>query len=386
MGRALEAVSSGAMPLLKVLSFGLAMVGGGVMKLIGAFKVMHDVMHGDLASAKLDWQEWSEKATKLIENVADAWQKPVEAAQRSAKDQKDAEDAALATFRAALEAKLKAQKDNDQKLLEELERHNAQVRNREMQLQLEAQLRANAEVKIEADMLQRMEALWRRYEANEAAIRDISRTNFAKLNARELAMLQEHLRQMLREHTTSMDERNKVTLIMAQINAQIQERAEMEATAGMLGALSNAFPEFKAFGLAKALINTYEGVTEALTLPWPMNLIAAATTLAEGLAQVRQIESVNPHGGGGGGGSIAAAPTVTVPPTVYAGPTAPAAAAAPSVSSTVNQPQNITINTLTGDGAVATARAVQRILRPGSRAYDRGVVNRQALTIGSTRR
>jgi hypothetical protein len=66
----------------------------------------------------------------------------------------------------------------------------------------------------------------------------------------------------------------------------------------------------KALGIATALINTYQGATEALkeksTLPQPFSTIArfasAAAIIANGIRTVKQITSVKVPGGGGGGG------------------------------------------------------------------------------------
>ena len=76
----------------------------------------------------------------------------------------------------------------------------------------------------------------------------------------------------------------------------------------------------KALGIATALINTYQGATEALkeksTLPQPFSTIArfasAAAIIANGIRTVKQITSVKVPGGaggaGGGGGQGAANP------------------------------------------------------------------------------
>jgi hypothetical protein len=58
----------------------------------------------------------------------------------------------------------------------------------------------------------------------------------------------------------------------------------------------------KVFGAAQALISAYQGAAEALKLPFPANIAAAATVLAKGIGFVNAIRSVNSGGGGGGGG------------------------------------------------------------------------------------
>jgi hypothetical protein len=83
----------------------------------------------------------------------------------------------------------------------------------------------------------------------------------------------------------------------------------------------------KVFGIAQALISTFQGAARALTLPYPANLAAYASTLAQGMSAVAAIKGVNENGGGGGksagkggrasggaasgGGAAAASPTTT---------------------------------------------------------------------------
>jgi hypothetical protein len=57
----------------------------------------------------------------------------------------------------------------------------------------------------------------------------------------------------------------------------------------------------KVFGAAQALISAYQGAAEALKLPFPKNLAAAATVLAKGISFVSAIRGVNESGAGGGG-------------------------------------------------------------------------------------
>jgi len=75
-------------------------------------------------------------------------------------------------------------------------------------------------------------------------------------------------------------------------NKAVQE-AKLAMTAQTFGAMSKLLGEEskagKAFALAQALINTYQGITKALTLPFPANIAAAATTAATGFAAVKQI-------------------------------------------------------------------------------------------------
>lgn len=62
----------------------------------------------------------------------------------------------------------------------------------------------------------------------------------------------------------------------------------------------------KVFGAAQALVSTYQGAAEALKLPFPANLAAAAKVVASGLGLVSAIRGVSKGGGGGSGVSAAA--------------------------------------------------------------------------------
>lgn len=95
-------------------------------------------------------------------------------------------------------------------------------------------------------------------------------------------------------------------------------------TSSLFGALANLAQAggkktagiAKAFGIAEALINTYVGATNALrTVPFPANFAAAAAVIANGLASVATIASVNTNGGGnsGGGGGRGTAPAPAAP-------------------------------------------------------------------------
>lgn len=96
---------------------------------------------------------------------------------------------------------------------------------------------------------------------------------------------------------------------------QAQDLANIEAakrntmlntTSSLFGALANLAKQggkktagiAKAFGVAEAIINTYVGATNALrTVPYPYNFVAAAAVIANGMASVASIMSVNTNGG-----------------------------------------------------------------------------------------
>jgi hypothetical protein len=53
----------------------------------------------------------------------------------------------------------------------------------------------------------------------------------------------------------------------------------------------------KVFGIAQALISTFQGAAKALTLPFPANMAAYASVLAQGMSAVASIRKVNDNGG-----------------------------------------------------------------------------------------
>lgn len=73
----------------------------------------------------------------------------------------------------------------------------------------------------------------------------------------------------------------------------------------------------KAAGISNAIINTHEGITAALKLPFPYNMAAAAATAAKGFASVSAIRSQSFGGGGAGaratGSNTAAVNAATTP-------------------------------------------------------------------------
>jgi hypothetical protein len=112
-------------------------------------------------------------------------------------------------------------------------------------------------------------------------------------------------------------------LEQAEKAAQTSGEALMSAAGDIASAMGQfggeSFRAAKIFGAAIALINTYQGASEALKLPFPANLAAAGSVLAAGLGFVASIKSAQPGGGGSGsrgrgrGASSAAAAPAAAP-------------------------------------------------------------------------
>lgn len=86
--------------------------------------------------------------------------------------------------------------------------------------------------------------------------------------------------------------------------------AMLSSTGEVLGQLGNLIQTHgkknlklvKGLSVAQALIAAYTGAAEALKLPFPANLAASASVLAQGLGAVASIKSVSSSGGGGASG------------------------------------------------------------------------------------
>lgn len=108
---------------------------------------------------------------------------------------------------------------------------------------------------------------------------------------------------------------------VARLEAAAKVNTVLGAGSDVLGALGafndKALQASKVFGSAQALISTYQGAAEALKLPFPANIAAAAAVTVKGLGLVSAIRSVSKSGGGGGspgGASVAgAAPQAAQP-------------------------------------------------------------------------
>ena len=162
--------------------------------------------------------------------------------------------------------------------------------------------------------------------------------------------------------------------------------AEQAAIEGAVGMLMAAFPENREIAAAQALINTYLAATRALAEGGPyLGPILAAIITAAGMAQVANIYATEPGGAMGGGGSApggAFGPPIRV--TGAGAPATPPPSSVSSTSITTNAPATTVINVSALDTTNAL-RAAQRVLRPASRAYDRTLVSRGSVVVGSKR-
>jgi hypothetical protein len=116
-----------------------------------------------------------------------------------------------------------------------------------------------------------------------------------------------------------------VASAVGQMGATAVQGAQ-NTTQQVLGAMQTLFSKSKPLAAAVALINTWQGATEALKKPWPQNLAAFASVVSTGLGAVKAIRGTTSSGSGGGGGGTRGG----------GGAAATPAAAAPSPTQTLN--------------------------------------------------
>lgn len=169
---------------------------------------------------------------------------------------------------------------------------------------LREQMAARLEVLMEGLMTER-ETVQTWYDESLALIQNASDAELAAIGGK-----QEAIERLEREHQGRLAR-------IRDLGAAAELHSVLGAGKEVLTALGEnnkkALRVAKVFGAAQALISAYQGAAEALKLPFPANLAAAATVLAKGIGFVTAIRGVNSSGGapstsGGGGGGASAAP------------------------------------------------------------------------------
>ena len=156
----------------------------------------------------------------------------------------------------------------------------------------------------------------------EFALRQQSNVEIEALQAKTIKETKIQLQgeaESLKQYQATRAQEKKIDEVTAQQKLQLASQT-FGALAGILGQNSKVG---KAAGIAQAIINTYQGVTEVLknptTIPEPFGTIqkiaSTATVLASGFQAVRAMQQTpipviagGGFGGGGGGGAIASAP------------------------------------------------------------------------------
>ena len=125
---------------------------------------------------------------------------------------------------------------------------------------------------------------------------DIGIVRAAELRASAEVTAQESLTEIVKK-----GEQDRLTIE----NLSAASRSKLAISAGKetLGVLAQhnkkAFQINKAAAISEALVNTYKGVSQALTLPFPLNLMMSALALANGMSQVQSIRATQYRANGG---------------------------------------------------------------------------------------
>jgi hypothetical protein len=200
---------------------------------------------------------------------------------------REAADADIAIFQKALDKKL-----IDQEKFNELrDAANKSVAQTIMEQEMEL---ANKLADIEDQKLKKAK------EAMDARVRAVVTGQSKILSAEDIAVLQKQgqekkIEDRVRERT-EFEQKSE----LEKVNFGIGQGKRFFEALGKQN--KQFFAAMKAFAIAEAIINTYQGATKALaTYPPPFNFIAAAAVVAGGLAQVATIRSQNPVGAQRGG-------------------------------------------------------------------------------------
>ena len=103
------------------------------------------------------------------------------------------------------------------------------------------------------------------------------------------------------------DERRRAAEEEARAKQQIMSSAFSGLTTLMNSESRKMFEIGKAAAISNSIVSTYQGMTKALELGWPLGPIAASAIAATGFAQVQSIQSQSFGGGGGGSASTGTA-------------------------------------------------------------------------------
>ena len=164
------------------------------------------------------------------------------------------------------------------------------------------------EVLMESLMTER-ETVAQWYQEGQDLIQNATDAELAALGGKHEAM-----QRLEKEHQARL---SRIRQLGAAADLNILLGAGQEVLSAMGTHNKKALKVAQVFGAAQALISAYQGAAEALKLPFPANIAAAATVLAKGIGFVSAIKGVNASGGGStassGGSTTATAPAAAAP-------------------------------------------------------------------------
>jgi hypothetical protein len=156
--------------------------------------------------------------------------------------------------------------------------------------------------------------------------------------------------------------RNGITDSLGMVKGAVSETSKvtqdtaLDMASGVVSAMGTMFKGSKPIAIAQSLINTYQGITEALKLPFPSNIAAAAVVAAKGFAAVASIVSTKPGSGSSPSGASA-------------GGSGAQGGAAPAPV----QQREVFINMEGGDDAMFSGKQVRSLIRAINDELDGGM-------------
>lgn len=173
---------------------------------------------------------------------------------------------------------------------------------------LREQMARRLEVLMESLMTER-ETVAQWYQEGQALIQNATDAELAALGGKHEAM-----QRLEKEHQARL---SRIRQLGAAADLNTLLGAGQEVLSAMGTHNKKALKVAQVFGAAQALISAYQGAAEALKLPFPANIAAAASVLAKGIGFVSAIKGVNASGGGStassGGSTTATAPVAAAP-------------------------------------------------------------------------
>ncbi|MDH3375352.1 MAG: tape measure protein [Gammaproteobacteria bacterium] len=157
---------------------------------------------------------------------------------------------------------------------------------------------------VEQSLMTEEERLFDSYARRQFIVEDAYENELISEARRQellLGLTQQYETQRLGIEKKGWTERQKFAALSAKAQTQTVLAELLNMTAGVAQENRTLFEINKAAGIANAIINTYEGVSETKSkYPWPLAGVMAAAHLVSGLATVNAIRNTPFEGGGGG--------------------------------------------------------------------------------------
>jgi len=251
----------------------------------------------------------------------------------------------------------------------------------------DAKTAATAHLHVEQDLNAKTLAALRLHEGRVLQIKQLANANIKKMDAQQLAIHIAMLKEVLGAEIANAEDRIQLTLAMAQTEQEIKQRGLIAVGIAATRAGEQLFANNKAMAVALAIVDAFLAAAGAAAETHGdvyTRIAAYIAAFAQVWAAVTAIQGteIGSTGGGGAGGAGASPPA----PMVYTGTSR--AAAPPTSTSTTNVTTNAPATTVVNVNALDTTnalRSAQRALRPAGRAYDRTLVGRGSVIVGTRR-